>query len=566
MFVAVAVGSVVAPFVRGALAARKRRRYVAGEATRITVRARGGAPFPRRWAWGSVDTAERPLTFRRWVPFGRSAPLTGLTLVGRQVAPGPGVEELVVFRLRPADGGVVELGVSGSEAALFEQVLRDTNTRDDVASAGPPRRRMPRWRLVAAALGLAWLGAWAYLVAAGTVLDATVVRNKDDGYCDVEWVVGGRRESAEVDCTGSQPGEPLRIIALPAPFAGEAVDVVVTRVAVPLIALPFLLPLGLHAAGRLRRRDGAPPAEPTLAGDVADAVPRLDRHELRWSRVAETVTWRAEVEQWDVARVPWWLRPFHSSRSRLVAGSLAGVLPAPLFLLLGAALVGWTPVTTALRFDPSAAVVTTATVEVVDGFVAPIPWDVEVVVHHEGRERSVRIAMLREPDTGDRLTVRYDPRNDVARLPGDTDGTARGVLIGATLLGAALGLLGWRAARVTGTFREFRRVRALPPAPMRYAVVLDPEGAPAMLLFDADGDPRPAAVVGFAYLPADVPVTGPAEVHGTPADGELVLVRVGDHLLHPNDRAAELGTAVVRDLVNGDLVVFGEDDEDGGTT
>ena len=551
--VAILVLSLLAPRFRVWLAARRRRRFEAGESVRIPVRLRGGtAPYPRRWRWGSVRSGDDPLVFRAWHRATPPVPLTGLTVVRTAIdTEVDSTEPVVVLGLRDSSGTRVDLGVAESHAELAESVLRAHR-----AGPAPARRerRMPVWRAALAGLAVLWALAWLYLVGAGDIRQARVVENDGEDFCRVEWVAGGRTENTWVDCTDQVPGEPLGIVALPAPFRGEAVDQPSTAFFVSLLFVVGVTPAALVLLGRARSRGRPVAPVPASAAVVGDAeAPRLgDEGEVTFARVAEVVRRRADVEGWDQSRTR------HPRLRRGLRWAWRALWPlVPVFF---AALAGATSVTIALRGEAALTRTATATVDVVDSYFPFVPDDVVVVYDAGGREVTARVAAVKTYDVGDRVDVRYDPaRPSHARLSGSADGTGRGVAIAVLVGGAGLVLLVWRSAVVARVLVTYRRRRRQPGTPIRYAVTRDGVDDVVMLLFDAYGDGPPLGAVLLDDTPPDAPVAGDALAHGRVAEGERVVVAIGKHLVHPDSPVLPAEPDEVLAAVNGEPLFLDEE-------
>jgi hypothetical protein len=557
------LGNALGPGISARLAARKRRRYESGRATKLPVWLRSSAlTFPRHWRIGTVRTDGDPLRHRVWHRMSPPYPLVGLTLVRRgEDVVGSASEPLTVLHLRDPNGALVEMGVHHDNADLLVQVLR---TERHGAPPAPRPDRLPLLAKVVAVPAVVWLLAWVYFAIAGQVLDATVLANDGAGTCRVEWVEAGRTYADEADCWNeATPGAPMRIIAIPPPFRGLAVDVPHTLYWVPGIFLAGVAPLGAAAALRAVRRRRPVPTGAGTAVVAETGVPRLERHELRWSTIAKTVERRAEVEGWREGTAAGWPRMVRSPVRRLVL-RWVGRTVWPLFVLFLAALFAWTSISTALRLDASASRTAGATVVTTNGFVPPVPFDVTVSFEVNGVVREVQVASTAHYGAGRHVTIEYGADNPhVARLVGPDDGVGRGLFVGGVLGAIALTLL-WRITVAVRVPRTFRRRRHEPGADLRYAIARDAAGDFVLLLFPLGGDPRPDAGVLLERVLPDVPVSGTALVRGPVEEDGLVVVEAGGRVLYPESRVMLADAGIVQLLVNGDPPEEYGDDEGWG--
>jgi hypothetical protein len=558
------LGNAFGPGISARLAARKRRRYESGRATKLPVWLRSSAlAFPRHWRIGTVRTDGDPLRHRVWHRMSPPYPLVGLTLVRRgEDVVANASEPLTVLHLRDPNGALVEMGVHPDNADLLVRVLR--TERQGVAPAPRPDR-LPLLTMVVAVPAVVWLLAWVYFAIAGQVLDATVLANDGAGTCRVEWVEAGRTYADEADCgDDATPGATMRIIAIPPPFRGLAVDVPHTLYWVPGIFLAGVAPLGAAAALRAIRRRRPVPTGAGTAVVAETGVARLERHELRYAAIAATVERRAEVEGWREVTAAGWQRMVRSPVRRLVL-RWVGRTVWPLFVLFFAALFGWTSASTALRLDASASRTAEATVVTTNGFVPPVPYDVTVSFDVNGVVREVQVASTVRYGAGRHVTIEYGAGNPhVARLVGPDDGVGRGLFVGGVLGAVALTLLLWRLTVAARVLRTFRRRRREPGADLRYAIARDGAGDFVLLLFPLGGDPRPDAGVLLERVPPDVPVSGTALVRGPVEEDGLVVVEVDGRVLYPDSGVMLAGAEIVHLLVNGDPPDEYGDDEGWG--
>ncbi|HEX8003683.1 MAG TPA: DUF3592 domain-containing protein [Mycobacteriales bacterium] len=527
----------------------KRARLARGEAVTLGVHLRGsGGPYPDAWQSGSIRGGESPLRFRPWHRLSAPVPLYGLTLVKRELATVPNAGPLAALRLRDPNGFVVEVATTEDYADLVEELLREPAE----ARLTTTRERPPWWVTGLAALALLWLGAWAYLWNAGDIVSARVLSN-DDAYCAVEWSGPHRTHHASVDCGGERPGDRRDVLALPAPFADEAADPVSTPWVVGVVGALGFVPLAGWGVLRVRRRRAEPsfPAPPGPAVVAEEPPPRIAAWELSWSAIAETARLREVTERWrDVPRPGRWerLRSTPARRVLLDALASAGIaLVAPAF----AVMVNVPSLDRALSPLPTEPA--DATVVHVETYVPFVPDEVVVAYDVAGRRVEATVPAMDEHEEGDTVAVRYDPGDpDSARLVAD-DGTRRGVTVVAVVAALTAAFVAFCVVRAVVALRRLRRLRRLPPAILRYAILRNPVGGLDMVLFDEGTDPRASVVVPLGErIPADVPVTGTAEVRGEPADGRRVVLTVGGHELSPEGAALGYDAESLAALVNGD--------------
>lgn len=539
---------------------RKARRHERGEDVRAGVYLRGTAsPYPKKWKQGSVQTGEWPLLFRIWHRFSRPVVLAGLTLLRRETGMVSNVPEpMVVFRLRDAGGGIVELATRREYADLIDDVLR----ADPTLSPGVRgRNRAPLWVLACAAFAALWVAAWTYLALAGEVVPARVLDN-EDGYCSVTWERGGATHHAEVECADEVQGETQDVLAYPPPLDGAAADVEYTPAYVVVLAVVLLVPLGAWTLVARRRR-GRPilvPPSPAPALVAETEAPRLERFELRYSTISETVARRAATERWaDAPPPPWWERRVRTPERRVILRAAANV--AWLLLPIGIVVViCWSSLAVATAPRPTREA--DATVEYVDGFfVAPDGIEVRYDVGGVAVTSTVP-SLRRDLEEGDTVRIRYDPDDPSRARLVDDDGTARGVQVVAAVTAVCVAFMAFGLFRALRRLRALRRMRAETPRPMRYAIARGGYGELGMMLFPTDGDPRPEFVVPMDDpLPPDLPVAGTAEVRGELADGSRPLVTVGRHLVYPPEPLVEIeDTEALAMFVNADDP-FGDPDD-----
>lgn len=536
-------------------ARRATRRFESGQSARFSVRLAGPRPYPRFGAWGSVDSADEPLVFRRWHRMTMPQPLTGLTFLGREIdTNGPGDLPLVVFRLRDAEGRHLTAGVNENYAETFEALLHRAPTGGPVVA---PRRYVPRWRLALAGLAVLWLVFWVYVTVFGSIVDATVLTNDGDGYCTVEY--GGTRFT-DVDCAEDElPGDRVKVIVMAPPFEEDAVDVEWTIGGVSVGFLLGMLPLALTGIGRLRHRN-VPMADgtPTLVGEVERAA--VEPHEMRWSTISRAVERRAVEEDWrHSSKAPWWARRARGQTMRVAAPMLPRIFWA-LFAVGIAALAGVTAWSTALRWNPANAVETEAVVTYVDDFFPGIPADVDVEFTVDGRKVTTHVASTDEPHEDERIGIRYDATNPKVARRVEHDGVGRGQLVSSVVGAVAFGFIGWTLFRVARILRTLRRRRRQRAEPMRYAVGRDMLGDLYAMLFETGSDGPPVAAVALYDPLGDLPVTGDAGVHGPVEPGAALVLTIGGRAVYPASFVTELDEYDLDDLVNGEARLLGEEE------
>ncbi len=105
---------------------------------------------------------------------------------------------------------------------------------------------------------------------------------------------------------------------------------------------------------------------------------------------------------------------------------------------------------------------------------------------------------------GGPVTVRYSVEApDRARLVGEGDGTARGLLLGGGLTGGAVAWAAWHALWARRLTLAVSRVLHEGPRSTRaYVLVIDPDNDPVLLLFEDEQSPPAWA------LPLAEPVAG----------------------------------------------------------
>ncbi len=175
------------------------------------------------------------------------------------------------LRYRTPDGVVREFRLMETDAETLRLLLTDPAAR---SAAAPSRRsllQLPAWcavpLLLAVVLGA--VGGQTYALGRETTATVTGVHSGtgfSDSTCAVSW---GGTHRAGVDCSGHERvGQPLRVVARPWPFSGQAADLYDTRswlmvcigALVGLAALGTALPL--LPLRRRNRRVGSGPWPP----------------------------------------------------------------------------------------------------------------------------------------------------------------------------------------------------------------------------------------------------------------------------------------------------------------
>lgn len=467
-------------------------------------------------------------------------------------------------------------GLVGTATASLGDVARlralRRYLRDGPASREPSALRraaamVPWWSVVAGVLGLAGAGVLLSAYGFGATVRATVT-GTEEYVCEVSWrdPWDGTRQSAGVDCDDRavEAGQSLEVTAPAGPLRGEAFDRGITPWVLGGGTAVFL---GLAAAGivfRVRAAGGrsdvpsrsgpgtrdadrdapVPLGKPVLAlaGGDARSEDVLDRAHLaavsRWltSRLnGGAAATRPGPAEPDIRTTGWWRSP----RLRRLALA-SGVSWGGLFVLAATAgLSGWWWATALQLWGSETATArATVTIRYDDGFpLSPwlVPSDAEVTFRTaDGRKVTTDLFYGDEPAAGegDWLTVEYAVESpSAARLPGDS-GLDRGLWISGGVAAAALIRMGW--CGVSGS-RVMRRVLAAARgAETRTADYLllpdteDPAKAPPQLVFFAEGENRPFALLEAvpgtlrSRLVDWLPREGTAELRSVPGDFETV--------------------------------------------
>ena len=212
----------------------------------------------------------------------------------------------VMLTLRTTDGDHAELAIGWPDLELVSSWLSRpvaAEAVEFVPAAAPRVALVPLWARIVLGLLAVWVGGWIWFWTAGTVLDATIVTN-DDGICRVQWADphGGKLQHAnDVSCSSAaHAGDPVEVLALPGVFRGEAGST---------FRLDHGPDRGRHAAAGARGHRRRPPRTdrrivrtPLIPAQRVTAelpeVPRIAQDEVRFSRVVEVVTARADAEGW----------------------------------------------------------------------------------------------------------------------------------------------------------------------------------------------------------------------------------------------------------------------------
>ena len=414
------------------------------------------------------------------------------------------------LRYRTPDGVVREFRLMETDAETLRLLLSDPAAWSATVPSRRRLRQLPAWCAVLLLLAVlvCAVGGQTYVLGRGTTATVTGVRGagSDDAMCAVTW---GGIHSASVDCSGHErAGQPLRVVARPWPFSGQAADLYDSRswmaitvgVLVGVAALGTALPLLTYR--RRNRRAGSGPWAPlplpeseseSSAASVpeADSLP-TDPTRLRYGPLA------AAAHYGDAHRPGRGVSP-PRPRSRR----------SPL---------GWflSEVLGSFAWGPLAFTVVVAALSAAPGD-KPIPWN---------------------------------PLTQVA------------------FAAAALVCVARIVQRAVATWPKARRVRQLldgaPTRPMRYVrlhghINIGPENQPWLVLFDdadeAGDEARPRYAQRVRALPGSVrgtlggpPPVGVAMVSGGPEAGAVVCEIDGYRYL-PHGELRELTTQSRRKLL-----------------
>ncbi|WP_030576636.1 hypothetical protein [Streptomyces anulatus] len=472
-------------------------------------------------------------------------------------------------------GGLVGTAAAslGDVARLraLRRYLRDGPAGRESSALRRAAAMVPWWSVAAGVLGLAGAGVLLCAYGFGTTVRATVTAT-EEYVCRVSWPDpwDGTRQSAEVDCDDRavEASQSLEITAPAGPLRGEAFDRGITPWVLGGGTAVFL---GLAAAGiafRVRAaggRSGVPSRSgpgardtdrdapvplgkpvPAPAGAEARTEDVLDRAHLaavsRWlaSRLSGSAAARPGPREPDIRSTGWWRSP-RLRRQALASGVSWGAL---LVLAVTAGLSGWWWVT-ALRLwgSETATARAAVTLRYDDGFpLSPwlVPGDAEVTFRTaDGRKVTTDLAYRDEPapGEGDRLTVEYAVQSPSAvRVPGDP-GLDRGLWISGGGVAAALIRVAWCGVFTARVMRlVLAAARGAETRTAGYLLLPDPEDpakAPPQLVFFAEGENRPfallEAVPGTARsrLVDWLPLEGTAELRSVPGESETVVPWVG---------------------------------------
>ena len=164
-----------------------------------------------------------------------------------------------------------------------------------------------------------------------------------------------------------------------------------------------------------------------------------------------------------------------------------------------------------------------------------LPYDVEVRFTSRDRELTATVASADHLEPGTEVAIRHDRRRpERARLDGPLDRTTQAAAITGAAALACVAVAAWQGTTLLLYLSRVRRIRSLPPQPMRYVLFEDAGGSPGVALFGAEGDPPPVAYVPlWSPLPRGLAVAGSAVVRGKPEEGERVVVDAGGRVLWP---------------------------------
>lgn len=319
----------VIPGTAWCLGRRRRRALRSGRAVRIGCRIRADQPpYPSEYTAGELVAAlGGPVHF---LPKRGAGPMLELPLGGEvqrtlYASPSrfnPEVQRAAVFYLTPS-GATLLVEVITSDAANVRSVLGSVPTRTE-----PPRRLPPRipgvWALCAA---VALLGAVpvAGIAVFGRTVTAQVTADHD-AFCRITWSDpwNGSHRTAGVDCDGEAKGDPVRVVALPRPFQGNAFDTYsLPTLGILCGALAGAAAIGIVGPHLLKRRRWRSAEAITAPGSVSFTLTKPPAEEPG-SPPALTHAWLADAaraqnaqhedprirtfrpDRPDIRRSPWW--------------------------------------------------------------------------------------------------------------------------------------------------------------------------------------------------------------------------------------------------------------------
>lgn len=482
---------------------------------------------------------------------------------------------LLTGRLRDADG-----------PAQSQETALDTSRADGRTSDGWLAALIRSWPYACFALAAVWLGAWVWMVLAGSTVAATVIDGDGQGYCVVRWSDGaGREQTAEVDCAGEPVGATRTVWALAAPQAGDAVDPAWTAGVVSAVGL---VPIGVGVTGLVRRRRrsaarGRHSDVPTgrvavmtpavVAGRTlpalteADVRPSAEPAAAVLARFAPYAARQLPPDGWEDPR-----SPAGAIGSRVPMQLARAVLAPAIALLVVTGLTApWPYRWYVLHTGPTATAAGTSTgEEVIDG-PGPVPADIVVrFPDAAGVQQQAEVATTGSLPAGAPVTVRYAvDRPGRARLAGAGDGLDRGAgLAGlATLL--ALGWAGWRIVDLVVGERAIRRARGGARRPGLALLTADPMGEPLLLACDPAltpvkllgvplQTPLPHGTAASFTTAAGTAVT----VHGRLTDGQAVVTALSGQQLIPAAPAFDLEPGLLLEILDSAQAVQRYTEED----
>ena len=287
------VAIVVTYFVRAALAERRRLRFLLSDQPFRcrALLAVGDQPLRR----GRLLLARDAGGESRWhARRNRTVvDLRGARVLSATVRPGgPGIRaDDVLLRLRLGTGVHAWMALHEVNSAVVIRWLSDAAAAGSGSAPAedvpllPAYPLVPRRRLVPGILlGVAglWLAVWAYLLASGDTVLATVVGANGDGGCAVVWFDGAVEHTSTVRCTDQPPGAARSVRVLAWPLRTQAVDPAWTGGAVLVFGLvPAAIGGGMWYARRRSRPlpaavvspAGQPGRRPEPAGEDLPAGP-----------------------------------------------------------------------------------------------------------------------------------------------------------------------------------------------------------------------------------------------------------------------------------------------------
>ena len=555
------------------LRARLRRKAIkAGKAVRLGVRLKGtAAPYPSRWTAGAL-VVDGSLV--GWSPRGTDAVLglgsRQLDVLGvrpRRSREWSLNENALVITARDSSGALVDVAVHEAELENTLAVMREATGDPRGAGQHLPTQRLRRVPVAAGAVlavAAALTALLAYLYGAGRTTDATVIRN-DEAFCSITWSDpwDGRPQRAGVDCAeSSQPGTTVRIVALPAPFRGDAIDLYDSHwFSGGALALLWLGGLGGVAARARTRRTHAngyrhtSPAELTPVAtltpeDVSFDTVAAAARSRRLPATASSARGVAATAAHARAGTAWWRIPV--LRSFAVGGLLRSI--GGLTVLVVALTIGYSWWSTAWDLSRDATAVTTAKVdEWTDGVLPLFPHDLYTLVPVDGREVEALVAAADLPDDPPAtVQVRYSTANPASAELVRGSALQRGVLLTAAAAAAAVAWLLWV---LIATIRDVRRLqraaRSSGSSEFRFVLTTSVDGDGALVLYDLIGDhPRWLLFLTASELER-LPDSGRLRLSGDVREDGVVVAKHGSDTIWPSATLLQAEPVVVCEVVNG---------------